>query len=104
MPQLAILTRSAYPLRAPLVHFGPDSASCPDLPISTLMATDAGWDWIARNASDLDEATRIFADAVLAADIPPGHWITAHFPGGFTLATRGAPQFGVVSAALLELD
>lgn len=104
MSDVALTVESAYPLRTPLPHFDPDSATCPDVPICTLMATDEGWDWIAGNAHDIDRAAKVFASAVLAAEVPSGHWITAHFSAGFTLATRGAPKCGMISAALLELD
>ena len=99
---LSLSTGQAYPLRAPLTAFDPDS-SCPEVPICTLMATEHGWDWIAAHWPAVDAAARSFAAAVLSSDADEAHWVSAHF-GRFTLATRGARIHGVVSVALIELD
>lgn len=98
-----------YPLRTAPAVLDPDIVGA-GLPIGTLLAAEAGWDWIAGHRDTVTAAVRAFGAAVLDHPDAAGDlWLSAHLPAdaevaGFTLATRGRPAHGVLDVALFELD
>jgi hypothetical protein len=104
IPEFALAATGRYPLRTRPAALDPDTVGA-DLPISTLLASDAGWDWILTHRDTVDTAVAAFAAAVLDHSGTAGDlWLTAHLAAGFTLATRGRPAHGVLDVALFELD
>lgn len=78
-----------------------------DVRVCTLLAADQDWEWAAGRPAVVVAAIDEFADAVAQQGTGPLDWVSQHFgpPGaGFTLATRGGLQYGVVTAAVLETD
>ncbi|MFC0313685.1 hypothetical protein [Gordonia phosphorivorans] len=93
------------PLSRPFSDFDANMGPLPPTaPITTLLATDDGWDWLVEHGGDLAAGgQRLLAAAAGAA---PDQWMTAVFcwaRGRWSLSTRGPADF-TVGAAVLEVD
>lgn len=93
------------PLSRPFVDFDANMEQLPpSTPITTLLATEAGWDWMAEHGGELAAGGARLLEA--AAGAGPDEWMTAVFcssSGHWSLSTRGPASF-VVAAAVLEVS
>lgn len=105
VPELLEATEKC-PLSRPYADFDANMTVIPDgVHVLTLLATDAGWDWLEGHLPELAEGIALLCDAARA--VGPELWMTATFVSSgirWSLMTRGGVTGNVVAAAILEVS
>lgn len=98
----AVRTSTGWPLTSPFAEFDAGMATCPaELPVTTLLANDDGWEWMEEHPAEL-----VAAAHQLIAVARSEEWTAAEFAAAgvrLTLATRGRADCGRVHTAVLHV-